>query len=387
VATDGGGNFDLVPTSVGASVLARGCWADPSTAAGLTTASVNAAGNPPRLNIYEPATYAVQMACPNNFTAAIPLTIEGYHTTPGDLRGTMAAPLISATIASGNGLVDVTGNYIIVRNVCSATSNVNYGTSGFRVTGNNVSLINCGATVGHGSCFKVSGANGLLDTCLINPTSTGSYAALFIQGDGCKVLNPRFTGTSSAGAVGNWMTVVTLINPVFYNFTGDCLVMTINSGGYTIIGPTSNGCAGNFLNAGTNADLTTTIIENGIFSGQTGLVVYSTAGTLVSLARYAHNLEYSIGGRFSANVLDNSEDIVTGSNPFANGGEIPTGGALSHPELMADGTLYTYPDLGAMQVLSTDPGAGNVKKNVTYYFGGIQYTGSAASGGGFIFGD
>ena len=391
--TDGS---SLPTTAIMKTLIARGNWADPSTVTGLTTASVNAAGNPPRLNIYEPATYTVGMTA-GTFTAAIPLTVEGYAATPGDLRGTMTAPLIQP--ASGT-VVSINGGHITFRNIRVSVTN---SARGFFVNGGTeVNFINCtgGGVTPEDVFYYFTAFGGLMDTCLVTSGGDAYHAAVNLNNCyGITITGLRVTGLN-AGALSAialpYTQGVTVVNSYFVGFTGDCVSLNNASSYVALLSNTAHNIVGNFVD-GSTAELGGLIIENSIFCNLTGsgngLVVKSTAGSRVCLARYAHNLEYNIGGRFSANILDNSEDIVTGSNPFANGNEIPTGGALSHQELMADGVLYTYPDLGAMQTLSTNPGVGNVKgppSAVTYYFGGVLYTGTGAniSGrGGFIFGD
>ena len=63
-----------------------GAWAGDLALTFITTSFVNAAGNPPRLNIKGPATYTLTAA--RTFpagTITIPITIEGYTSTVGDL--------------------------------------------------------------------------------------------------------------------------------------------------------------------------------------------------------------------------------------------------------------------------------------------------------------
>ena len=396
---------DVFPTTsfsdIFGTMYLKGNWADPSTVTGLTYNSINAAGKPPRLNIYEPATYSASMMVSTSFTAAIPLTIEGYAVTPGDLRygsishpfGTMIAPLIQ--LNSGiptDALVQINGSYVAIRNLSVSTTQAKHGIELNGIT--NCQIINCTVQAsGPYNIYLVGGSYHVINSCLL--TLSGNTGVHINGGDAPVIINNRFVGSGSgSGCIGVnvFVSRATIAGNVFYNFTGDVIVwyytMTL-----AVLNNTFNSITGNGVNAGAMTDLSTLTIEGCIFSGVTGKVVTTTSGTNVYLARYAHNLEYSIGARFSANVLDNSEDIVTGSNPFANGNEIPTGGALSHQELMADGVLYTYPDLGAMQTLSTNPGVGNVKGPpgaVTYYFGGVLYTGTGANiagRGGFIFGD
>lgn len=378
VPTDGGGAFGAGTTGS----IFGGSWADPSVVAGLTTASVNAAGDPPRLNIYEPATYTVGMTITANFTPAIPLTISGYHTMPGDLAGTMTAPMIAVASGATNGVVVVSGSHINFENITVSTTQA--GIIGFFMTfGSSINLVHCTFS---GTSYSARPASyTVIHGCLINGGS-----GLYLAGVGNNLItNNRFTNllSGSSAITLRFTESNEIAGNTFYSFTGDCIYLDSNNRPYCqdISANTVHDITGNFLNANSVTDLSYMFLEDNLFSGVTGYIVYSTASG-ISLTRYAHNLEYNIGGRFSSGILDNSTDNVTSGNPFANGGEIPTTPALGHAVIMPDGN-YSYPDLGAMQVLSTDPGAGNVKKNTTYYAGGIQYTGSLAGGGGFIFGD
>jgi hypothetical protein len=363
--------------------------------AGLTTASVNAAGDPPRLNVYEPATYAPAggVSTGSDFTAAIPLTIEGYSVYPGDLRGTMTGPLIQVNSGnSGAGVVNPRA-YTTCRNLeASTTQSGIHAFNFFNKPG--VHFFNCtGTAPTNASAFYINYPGGtIVDTCL---AAGGNVGYNCIDGNSCNLHAVRATGLGGSnpqGVLCNGIRGMSVTDSVFYNFAGVGVAVQWNSG-YSL---ELNGNTYNTLTYGvsclSNGELASVSVTNSIFANLT-LAVYSAQASQY-LARFAHNVVYNCGSPyFGANVLDNSEDIVTGSNPFANGNEIPKGGALSHQELMADGTTYTYPDLGAMQTLSTNPGVGNVKGPpgaVTYYFGGVLYTGTGAniSGrGGFIFGD
>ena len=130
VPTDGGGDM-TAGMSQAKYLVVGGNWLDPSVAAGLTVASVNASGNPPRLNVLafdgggNAITYAtdVSTTSANNGTGSIPITVEAYQAAPGDLRGTNARALLrlNAGIAA-SGLLNIGGTYNVFRNLdCETT--------------------------------------------------------------------------------------------------------------------------------------------------------------------------------------------------------------------------------------------------------------------------
>jgi hypothetical protein len=358
VPTDGGGAI-LSPGVPGVNVIFRGAWADPSTVAGLTTASVNAAGNPPRLNVLasdgagNQIVYPFALTVVNSGTAAIPITVEGYRTAYGDLRGAMTAPLLRLNSGiSTAALLQVNGSHIVLRNLCVSTTQS--GTHGIELNGvNNCQVVNCTVATGNLGIHLYGGSCHLVDTCLVTACNQGIY----VHGSTTAViLNSRMASLNS-GAIG--VNVFNASMPLVKaclvnNFNGDGIVW-YGPFGLTVLDCTFHTLANNAINAGAMTDLSSLAVEGCIFTAITGSVLYSTAGGNLYPARYAHNIEYANGGRFSANVLDNSEDIAAG-NPFVSGGEVLSAAAKQHAILLADGYTSTYPDLGAVQAQAAAPG-------------------------------
>jgi hypothetical protein len=366
----------------GKNIIFRGAWADPSMVAGLTSLSVDAAGHPPRLNVlaqdpstHAQLTYGLAVTVANSATAAVPITIEGYNTAYGDLRGTMTAPAISSN--GGSSVFRVAGSYVTVRNIAVSTTGA--GVQAFDLSSSAyVNLINCAASSTQGYAVKC-GSYARVDNCLITAAGGGSNGAIYASG----VSNPtvtrcRFTAlnvTCVAAIHLRYCGGAVIDENVFYNFAGDCILMDSNNqpafsslkeNTAHAISSSAYG-TGSFLNAGAFTDLSYLAITDSIFAGLAGKVIYSTAGSNLCLARYAHNIEYGNGGRFSANVLDNSEDIAT-ANPFS-GGETLAAAAKSHAILTADGTTCTYPDYGAVQAQAVAAGGMLVHGGMT---GGIS---------------
>ena len=360
--TDGGGPL---PNSANYTVVVGGAWADLSAAAGLTTASVDAAGDPPRLNVLaqdgsgNPITYAVAVAVVNSGTAACPITIEGYKTTYGDLRGTMTAPLIQLNSGiSTSALVQVNGSYVILRNLSVATTQA---VDGIQMNGvNNCQVINCTVAAPNGNygIHLNSGSYHIVDTCLLASNAIGVYAA---GSSGAQIINCRFVPTAS-GSIGIrsfYSQTPTVVGCVFYNFTGDGIAW-YGPYGLTILNCTFHAITGNAINTGYDGvmtDLTSLVVEGCIFAGITGKAIYSTASpTQVVPGRVAHNIAYNVNGVqtpgsfgavCSSNVLDSSQDTVF-ANPFA-AGETLAAAAKQHAVPLADGVTTSYGDFGAVQ--------------------------------------
>ncbi len=353
--TDGGSTW----VGVNRTCIFRGAWADPSMVASLTTLSVDAAGDPPRLNVLafdgggNQITYPVAVAVVNAGTASIPITVEGYRTAYGDLRGTMSCALVQLNSGIPNsGIFQINSGYVNVRNVSVATTQA--GKHGFYINNvANVHLINCVSSAPAIAFYFYGGSGYLVDTCLITVGGNSIFPALFVtHSNGAAIVNVRVAGlnASALGAIEISYAQGTLISGcVFYNFTGDCIVIQSGNVGLSLIDNTANTVSGNFVNAGSQTDLSSLAITGSIFAGLTGKVVYSAAGSNVNLARFAHNMVYNCSWPyFSANVVSAVEDVNTTDNPFTTG-ETLSAAAKSHAILLADGITQTYPDYGAVQ--------------------------------------
>ena len=92
------------------AVNVGGCWATVGHATTTVTPSfVNAAGDVPRMNVkYSATAYNEYITCHTDFTTAIPGTLEGYYSTPGDdcmNGGVWTPPEISGVGQSGAAII------------------------------------------------------------------------------------------------------------------------------------------------------------------------------------------------------------------------------------------------------------------------------------------
>jgi hypothetical protein len=237
-----------------------------------------------------------------------------------------------------------------------------------------VNLINCAASSTQGYAVRC-GSYTRVDNCLIKAAGGPFNGAIYAAGVGnLTVTRCRFASLNATCVAAihlRYSSANVIDENVFYGFAGDCIFLDANNQPAisSLKGNTAHAISssaygtGGFLNAAAWADLSYLAITDSIFAGLAGKVVYSTAGSNLCVARYAHNIEYGNGGRFSANVLDNSEDVSTG-NPFSSG-EILSAAAKSHAILTADGTTCTYPDYGATQAQAVAAGGVLVNSAMT----------------------
>jgi hypothetical protein len=143
-----------------------GAWATIQNAATVVTATlVNAAGDPPRVNI-GPGTWDEEVTFANNGTTAIPITFEGYSATAGDLRETNTRVLVQPMSITGSAAVTVSGAEVILRNIYARSEVA--AKIGLAVTGNYCTIIGC---QGHSTTtygIYSTGTGGKFSRCIVD---------------------------------------------------------------------------------------------------------------------------------------------------------------------------------------------------------------------------
>jgi len=244
----------------------------------LTNAFVNASSDPPRLYI-GPGTYAEDVTWDNAGTTTIPITLEGYNSTPGDgpSEGTYGTiPEIEGVAASGQtgALVIPSGkDYMSIRalkitaqtNVVDAVTcsgdYVNFEHCYLQATGTgNAQGVNAGS--GHNVCVSKCYIEGeqygayfgnnsaIIDSYVVygGGTSTNGIRA----GNYCAIINCiiKYDGTDTTGValmqldgVSNWVHSCTMdgnankatsgimVSGPKGGFVGNCLISNINGYG------------------------------------------------------------------------------------------------------------------------------------------------------------
>ncbi|MDD4890336.1 MAG: right-handed parallel beta-helix repeat-containing protein [Phycisphaerae bacterium] len=148
------------------AIRVGGAWATIQYAATTAiTLKVNAAGDPPRVNI-GPGTWDEEVTFANNGTTAIPITFEGYSATAGDLRETNTRVLVQPTSITGSAAVTVSGTEVILRNVYARSEVA--AKIGLAVTGNYNTIIGC---QGHSTTtygIYSTGTGGKFSRCIVD---------------------------------------------------------------------------------------------------------------------------------------------------------------------------------------------------------------------------
>ena len=338
------------------AVEVGGAWATVDHAAStLTTSFVNAAGNPPRVNI-GPGTYAEEVTIDNAGTTAIPLTFEGYYSTVGDecMNGaTFDPPIIAGPGGAGlaGTIYAASGkNYLRFRNL-KVTAQTN-GKEAFNcVTAYSLFdrlWVNVTGTVASG--ISNTGAGCLYKNIYVE---TSSAYGILVGGTsfvtGCYVRSAYYAGIYLGTGSG-------AINCVVEGVTDDCVIVSGN--GSLVYGCAlyqSSGGSGVRIPAPSNTSVINTIFDTmnqyGIEAGAAGFITEAN-----------NSFRSCTQGVRNANILSDPVGNTThGAIPFTNAAghdfslnSAATGGALlkaaGFPGTMLDGTNIGYMDIGALQV-------------------------------------
>ena len=303
-------------------------------------------------------------------TAADPIKIRGYTTTPDDGVGTAAAwtgPLVTSATNS-------TALFTI--------NNADFTTiDGFKFTHTAATRGICvSAVTSSSSPFRV--INSVFDGCSV--AINGSTILTFLTVGNSFITN----STTNAISIGGAASVITLVDSIFYNNTGSGITSSHASTTITALNNVfstntfgiKNTSAGtsNYLwiknnsfvsntDSGVSLDGTTAervLLENNIFYGNTtnGISFATNANGVVMSNK---NNAYGGNGTNRTNIAVGTNDVTLTGSPFVsstNWALNSTAGAgaacksVGFPGTMLDGVTIGYLDIGAVQSQSSGGG-------------------------------
>ena len=326
----------------------------------ITTSFVNAAGDPPRVNI-GPGTYAEEVTIANTGTVAIPLTFEGYYATTGDEcdnSGTFDPPIIEGQAASDHTIIAGAGiDYLRIRNLkitaqTNAKDCINADTDAsffdrlwLKTTGTTADgLLNAGN-------FNVYS-----DSYVESVTGGGLSVGIYAEVRNCYIRKADTYGIS----VGAFSAIDGCIVEDVVN---DCILITnyrVGVHGCTLY--SSTGGSGIKINNAYRG----ISVTNTIFDTMNQYAIEAVASCFITEANNAiRTASMGVGTRL--NILsDPIGEVNHTADPFTNAAghdfslnSAATGGTLlkatGFPGTMLDGTNIGYRDIGALQsALPTD---------------------------------
>lgn len=354
----------------------------------VTTSMVNAAGDPPAINVRakndagQYMDYVEEIALANSGTTACPITVRPYVATAGDCTGTnirfRLRPAISDTAA-----LNITGQHVIVQNLDAETATA--GDFGIYINANYVKLLNVrgkgpqgGIRIYNNQYIQVCG--GLFEESGAN----GSYCASLAGRD--SVYEDIIVRNGNAGAYGMlfWPFVSTYRNIRVEKMSGRGLVTAISSG--TSAGSMSNiqisDCGGAGIDFGGSAFMSNFSLKDFIIANCANFGI-TCSGTAKRYMRIKNGTIYNCGTPINPLIYDNAEGLLT-VDPFTGADQAARAannyqkaaavkgkslGASSGIESLTASGDYTYPDLGWPQ---EQPSAGGGMQIHTGMSGGIN---------------
>jgi len=327
-------------------VVVGGAWTTVDYAAStVTTASVNAAGEAPRVNIGL-GTYAETVVVDNSGTGALPITFEGFEATAGDGCPSGTRPIINGANV-GASTWGSAKHYVNLKNIDLNKTN-NYHCC-FINGGLYNQVINVRATnSGTGVCFYMSGRGRFVNCQAIGNTAADGF---WLVSYDIGVLDCTATGCKYG-----------FNNNAAYAFFINCIAFGNDDDGFNfsglgglLLGCISRGNGGSGLRL--NPATWSPAILNSIFTENT------VAGIECDIPYYGAVADYNAfygNGAPRDDIDAGVHDVALTADPFVNaaGGNFAlniaaAGGALCHsvgfPGTLIDALNIGCSDIGALQ--------------------------------------
>lgn len=373
-----------VPTT-GATFKAQcgGAWLGPNAASGfpfnyITKALTNAAGDIPRVNFKNNATYSITAAITNSLVG--PVVFQGYTTTAGDGGkaiidgGTSGASYTLLTINNNN----QTNRDLIFQNngATGSASGVVTNNQGFlervifnSIRGDGVNLVSSGTIIIECEAFACNQSNtaskagfnsfgGTFDRC-ISHDNTGSNSSGFLFSSTSMVSN-CIADTNGSHGFNTAVNIAAFFNCTSYGNSGSGIFTSVVAASYILV---ENCTIANNTLYGINSSSTgfARISNCGFYSntsGQTNGTIDAT-GTITYAAA---PMTDPANGDFS---------LVAGS-----GGNAAGRGSFTQTASQYSKTSTSLPDVGAVQGTSIQSGGTNPVGGVFFAPGGVRRSGS-----------
>ena len=349
------------------AVNVGGAWATIDFAAGLiTTSHVNAAGNPPRVNVKAGSAYTESsVTITHSGTAAIPLTWEGYTTSAGD------GGVFQQTSTSNSTYAFRMADWCVLKDAyitssgtsCRAVSVDNYGSYYCCI---NVSAKATGSN-SHAFIAGNDAYNTLFVNCYVEQATLDGFGA---NRTGLYCIDCRVKSVGRYGFYPGYSLPV-LVNCIVDSSANDCVYIGGNVGA-VIVGCTFYHSTGGSGIRHVDPGSFPAHVRNCIFSqnNQYGIELDSAADH-----HEDYNAFYANGVAARKNVVQTGpHDVTLTADPFVNaaGGNYAlntaVGGgaacrAAGFPGAMLDAVNIGYLDIGALQHADPAAGAGGVSKS------------------------